>query len=184
MEILVEILKTVIWPATVIISVVVLRKGILELIPNMKKLKYKDLEVEFEKEAIKLRAIVERDIPHIELPEEKFIENSVSEPTEYYSVKTLSPSESVTRAWDRTEVEIISLMDRHNINIKLLNSVRAMIDKLSQEKIIDNATNNALLELCSYRNKIAHAQENLINHEMSDAFYDSSDRIINYLKSL
>jgi hypothetical protein len=184
MEILVEIIKTVIWPATVIVSVVVLRKGILELIPNLKKLKYKDLEVEFEKEAIKLRAIIERDIPHIEPPEVKPPELAVSEPRVLYSTKKLSPSEFILHEWNKLEKAIISLLEHHNIDYKSLKSIRFMTDKLRQEKIIDSATEDALLELNAYRNKIAHAHDCLINYDISNAYFESSKRMILYLNTL
>ena len=184
MEILVEIIKTVIWPATVIVSVVVLRKGILELIPNLKRLKYKDLEVEFEKEAIKLRATIERDIPHIEPPEEKPPELATSEPRVLYSIRKLSPSESILHEWTKIEKEIISLMKRHNVNDQYSNSIRSMTGKLREQKIIDSATEDALLELSAYRNKVAHAHEDLINDDMASAFNESAKRINLYLNSL
>lgn len=184
MEMLVEIIKTVIWPATLIISVVVLRKGILELIPNLKKLRYKDLEVEFEKEAIKLRAIIERDIPYIEPPEEKLTEMQVSEHRPQYSIRKLSPSGFILHEWTKIEKEIISLMKRHNVNDQYSNSIRSMTEKLREQKIIDSATEDALLELSAYRNKVAHVHEDLINDDMSSAFNESAKRINLYLNSL
>ncbi len=184
MELLIEIIKIVIWPATVIISVVVLRKGILELIPNLKKLKYKDLEVEFEKEAITLRAIIERDIPYIEPPDEKLPKLAVSESQVQFSTKILSPPDSILHEWNRLERAILSLLERHKVDNKLLKSIRSMTNKLWQKKIIDTPTEGALLELNAFRNKIAHAHGSLINDEISSAYFESSKRMILYLNSI
>ena len=162
----------------------VLRKGILELIPNLKKLKYKDLELEFEKEAINLRATIERDIPYIEPPEEKAVDISVSEPRVKFSIREFTPSEFVLNEWSKIEKEIISLLERCNIDYEPLKSIRAMVGNLRQEGTIDRATEDALLALNAYRNKIAHAHKTLINDDISDAYFDSSKRIILYLNSL
>lgn len=45
-----EIIKAVAWPTAVIALVFLLRKPIIELAPLMKKLKYKELELEFSQE--------------------------------------------------------------------------------------------------------------------------------------
>jgi len=39
-----ELIKAVAWPMTAIVLVVLLRKPIIELIPLLRKLKYKELE--------------------------------------------------------------------------------------------------------------------------------------------
>jgi len=51
-----ELVKSLSWPAATVFLVVLLRKPIIELIPLMKKLKYKELELEFSQEVSKLKA--------------------------------------------------------------------------------------------------------------------------------
>ena len=185
MESLVEIIKTIIWPITVLISVVTLRKGILQLIPNLKKLKYKDLELEFEKEAIKLRANIERDIPKIEPPEEKPQEEFVvSEPPPMFSIRKLSPSAFILSEWEKIEKAILSLSERHNLEYSTLKSIRLITKKLRESSVIDSAIEDALLELSAYRNRVAHTHSNIINDEISNTYSESSKLVINYLNSL
>lgn len=185
MEILVEIIKTIVWPSTVLISVVILRKGIVELIPNLKKLKYKDIELEFEKEAIEIRANIERDVPKIEPPEEKPQEEFVvSEPRPMYSLKKLPPSAFILSEWEEIEKSMLSLSERYDINIGALKSIRSITSKLREDGVIDSAIEDALLELSAYRNKVAHTHSDIINEEISDTFFESSKRVINYLNSL
>lgn len=54
-----ELIKAVAWPATAIVLVVLLRKPIVELIPLLRKLKYKEIELEFAQEVYELKAEVE-----------------------------------------------------------------------------------------------------------------------------
>ena len=150
---MVEILNIVVWPATVIIAIVLLRKGLVDLIPNLRKLKYKDLEVEFEKDAINLLATVERDVPYTEPPEEE--PPKLKEPSKKYegegitkfSVRQLTPSEIVLQKWINIENEIKSLTKRKDLEFHPSNSIRSTADKLLKNEVIDSGTSNALIEL-------------------------------------
>lgn len=181
---MIEIIKIVIWPATIIIAIILLRKGLVNLIPNLKKLKYKDLEVEFEKDAINLLATIERDVPYTEPPEEEPIMVDVRESSVQYSVKKLTPPEFILHEWMKIENEIKSLSERKNIKVQPSDSIRATVDKLLKNGIIDSGISNALLELSIYRNKVAHAQIEYINEEMSNAFFESANRLLLYLGTI
>ena len=184
MEILVEIIKTIIWPVTVLISVLILRKGILELIPNLKKLKYKELELEFEKEVIEINANIERDVPRIELEEKLPQEEGTSYFQVKYAIAKLSPSDSIQNEWEKIEKALLSLSDRYNVNLGIVKSIRSITLKLKEKGIIDAAIENALLELSAYRNKVVHTHRDIINENISNAYYEGSMRILNYLNSL
>lgn len=54
-----ELIKSLAWPVAIIILVILLRKPIVELIPLLRRLKYKDLELEFSQEVTELKAEVE-----------------------------------------------------------------------------------------------------------------------------
>ncbi|MEH8231393.1 hypothetical protein [Aeromonas veronii] len=56
-----ELIKAAVWPVTAIVLVVLLRKPIVELTPLLRKLKYKELELELEfaQEVSELKAEVE-----------------------------------------------------------------------------------------------------------------------------
>ena len=181
---MIEIIKIVIWPVTILIAIILLRKSLVALIPNLKKLKYKDLEVEFEKDAINLLANIERDVPYTEPPEKEIIIGDVRESSAQYSVKKLTPSEFVLYEWMKIENEIKSLSEHNNIKVQPSDSFRATADNLLKNGIIDSGISNALLELNTYRNKVSHAQNEYLNEEMSNAFFESANRVLLYLKTL
>lgn len=186
MEILIGIVKIIIWPTTILISVLILRKGILELIPNLKKLKYKDLELEFEREAIKIRANIERDVPKIEPTKEKSAEEEIvtSESRVMFSVQKLPPPDFILSEWESIEKSLLSLSARHNIDTDKQKSIRALTTKLREVGVIDSAVEDALLELSAYRNRVAQTSDEIINENISTTYYESAKRIINYLNSL
>lgn len=51
-----EVVKTLVWPVTLIVTVIILRDAIRQLIPGLNKLRYKDFELEFNKELSNVRA--------------------------------------------------------------------------------------------------------------------------------
>ena len=73
---------------------------------------------------------------------------------------------------------------RYDINIGAVKSIRSITSKLREDGVINSAIEDALLELSAYRNKVAHTHSDIINEEISDTFFESSKRVINYLNSL
>ena len=55
MEYLVRIIETLAWPGVALIALFVLRSPVADLIPMLQRLKYKDLELEFERDLEQLR---------------------------------------------------------------------------------------------------------------------------------
>jgi hypothetical protein len=58
------------------------------------------------------------------------------------------------------------------------------IAQIELDEVIDSGISNALLELSTYRNKVAHAQNEYINEEMSNAFFESANRVVLYLRTI
>ncbi len=61
---IVELIKVLAWPVTVASSLILLRKPIVSLIPFMRKLKFKELEMEFSEQvqAMKSEADIKEDL--------------------------------------------------------------------------------------------------------------------------
>ena len=116
-------------------------------------------------------------LSYTEPPEEEPIMEYVRENSKQYSVKKLTPSEFVLHEWMKIENEIKFLSERNNIKVQLSDSIRAI-------GIIDIGISNALLRLSTYRNKVAHAQNEYINEEMSNAFFESANRVLLYLRTI
>ena len=104
---LVKIIELLIWPITVILITLILRKAIVDLLPKLSRLKYKELEIDFEQQALQLRAEVERDVPEITediKPEDK------KDDGVRYSRKLAEPYERILSAWQRIENETLEVI--------------------------------------------------------------------------
>jgi len=168
MERIVEILA---WPVTIIIIVAMLRSSLSKLVPTLKKLKYKDLELEFEKEANRILAEAERDLP--EPPEEPKKEEKDSEPM--FSRKQVEPSTQIIEAWRGLELLLHDLAKSKEIESG--RSVKSLVNSLYSNGFITEEVMKVILELSALRNKVAHTDEEVITYKSSWAFKYSVNRV-------
>ncbi|BBG89074.1 hypothetical protein [Aeromonas caviae] len=152
-----ELIKAVAWPATAIVLVVLLRKPIVELIPLLRKLKYKEIELEFAQEVYELKAEVEA------IAKEKGEEapSIASTSSNLLNLVTFSTRAAIMEAW--LEVESASVTVASSFwggppNETFRNMPR-LGEYLLQCKVIDEKQLSVFNKLRQLRNKAAHAQE-------------------------
>lgn len=178
-----DILEIVIWPVTLLIVVLMLRGPITKLIPNMRRLKYKGLEVEFKNEMLEIQAKIDRDIEKQPILEKAIVEG-VAEERVMYSRTRASPDQELVGAWNNIERAIYSLMDRKGISYSLDDPIRVIVGKILKAGAIDQFSAALILDLSMFRNKIHHAGEDFINYDISSAFGESSHRIASKLDAI
>lgn len=172
MESIIEIL---VWPITTIIVVMLLRSPLSELVVTLKKLKYKDLELEFEKEANKILADVERDLPEPPKPEVK----ETKDPGVLFSRRRLDPAVEIMESWRHLELKLRGLSG----DLSNQKSIGQIIRELSKSGKISKETSKAVLELSSLRNRVAHTHEEVITYNLSSSVKESISRIMAVLES-
>lgn len=193
MDNLIQLIDKLIWPTTVIAAVYILRSGLLALIPTLKTLKYKELELEFEREARTILSEAERDLPEIsendedsskvlnDFPgeEETDVANSGTKgykkrPRVMYSKGVPTPYEIVMSSWGRIETTMRAVARKDQLNYK--NSTKSLIDALlSRERISEDMAKTAL-RLAAFKNKIIHADE-AITEEVAESVKIAANRI-------
>ena len=153
MEIIVKIIEALVWPGVVLVAVYLLRKPIIELIPQLKKLKYKELEMEFdhELEALSKKSQESRARVEIEAPKE--------EEEDYYlqRVKELSPRAAIMESWLGLEATAISTAQHFKITPekKRINFHMA-VQALRKKNVLTDQDVANINDLRSLRNKAAH----------------------------
>ena len=171
MDILASIVEILVWPVTVIIVVMLMRSPLSELIPTLKKLKYKDLEVEFEREANKILSEAERDLPEIlEKPKPETEDSDIR-----FSRRRPEPTSEILESWRSLELEMRAIAKDKNIEAG--RSTRSLISVLESNGFISNEIAKVTLDLAALRNKVAHTDEEAITYEVSSAFSSSVQRV-------
>lgn len=157
-----EIIKALVWPTAVIILVTLLKKPIIELVPLMKKLKYKELELEFSQEIMALKA--EAIETPLELSEVKEFSVTTSKALELVPFSTRA---AIMEAWIELETAAVEVASSfwNGSPTETMRNFPKLAEYLHQCKVIDDKQLSIFQRLRQLRNKAAHAEELHLSEE-------------------
>jgi len=152
-----ELAKALAWPCTVVLITILLRGSIVELIPLLRKLKYKELELEFSKEVAELK--VESVARIADDKSDAILGNSSF--NNMLSLASISARAAIMEAW--LEVESASATVASSLwqggNIEIFRNYNKLGEYLLQCKVIDEKQLLTYNKLRHLRNKAAHTTE-------------------------
>lgn len=162
---LAEAIKSLAWPTAGIILALMIRKPVVELIPFLRKLKYKELEMEFSKEMAELKA----DAVALEPPKMQEKLTQASTEARLLNLVSFSTRAAILEAW--LEVESAATTTASSFwnmspNEIFRNHLR-LGEYLHQCKVMDKNQLEIFNKLRELRNKAAHAEE--LNLSENDA---------------
>lgn len=176
-----EIVKALAWPAAVILLVLFLRKPIVDLVPLMKKLKYKELELEFSKEMQDLKSeAVEASPKTTEKGPVKF------EPSKAFDLVLYSTRAAIIEAWIELEaaaVEIASSFWNQGPSDVFRNDPK-LGEYLHQCKVLDDKQLTIYKKLRQLRNKSAHTEELNLSENDARAYVEMASNLTRHIKSV
>jgi len=175
-----EIIKAIAWPLTTISLVWLLRKPIIELVPLMKKLKYKELELEFSQEVLALKA---EAVPTIDQPQEEGSEPTISKALELVALSTRA---AIMEAWIEVEtaaVEVASSFWNQSSSGAIRNFPR-LGEYLHQCKVFDDKQLRIFRRLRQLRNKAAHAEELHLSEEDAMSFIIMASTLVKHIRNM
>ena len=93
-----SVIDSLAWPAAAVAIVFALRRSLNKLLPDLNKLKYKDLELEFGKQVAEAKMEIERTVKPPQLPESEMAQ--VGRDAAYFeALADISPRAAVLEAW-------------------------------------------------------------------------------------
>lgn len=160
-----ELIKAVAWPVTAVALVVLLRKPIVELVPLLRRLKYKELELEFTQEISELKA----EVAVIAQEKGEEAPSVSSTPSNLLNLVAFSTRAAIMEAWLEVESAAVSAASSFwgQSPSDTLRNTPKLGEYLLQCKIIDEKQLAVFNRLRQLRNKAAHAQE--LNLSENDA---------------
>lgn len=148
-----EIIELVIWPVTLVIALLILRKPLGGLIELTRRVKYKDLEIEFRDE---LKAI-EQELQGADAP----TGDGSGRKVDLDELAEISPAVAVMAAWKILEASAKRLIARHgrepDYNVKT--PLKLMQTVLVESELIDDKSARSFDKLRQLRNKVTHVDE-------------------------
>jgi len=171
-----EIVKALAWPVTVVGAVAMLRQSLLQLIPGMRRFKYKDIEIEFERklEAAKAEVVdvllppppappqvpppANQDVPRLAPPITPA--GAIDLPAMVQAVEqvaSVSPRAAVAEAWRFVEMAIQRALSRRQLSRP--KSPRELRQVLQQNGLLPGRAGALLDDLRGMRNQAVHATD-------------------------
>lgn len=179
---LLDLINSIAWPIVVVIAVVILRKPLSNLIPLLRKVKYKDFEAEFGDKVAELRPIVKKEIPTPTSYREDRTDQVIEK---LMHLTALSPRAVVLESWRDVESSALDAAHRKELKISMAPhpSPVAIGRSLSEAGLIDENKLEIFNKLRSMRNKAVHADDFDMDKDDALEYADMASKISILLKS-
>lgn len=170
-----ELIKTIIWPITVLVIFYQLRSPISNAINFLDKMKYKDLELEFGKRVEELAKEAKKQIPTI-------VETNTTK-DRLIELAKISPRSAILEAWLLVEDASIKKITEKKIKISSSDkrSPLKLEQTLSKNNILDDQKLQIFNKLRNLRNASAHAVELSLDAHDAIEYVDAAIRLASLL---
>jgi hypothetical protein len=155
MEFVASIIASIAWPTAVLVAVLVFRKQLMNLIPALRRLRYKDLELEFSDSVRELSEKASRE--HLPLPtaeEEPLVERLAV-------IADISPRAAILEAWLTVETAALETAERFRLLPygEVRRKPHRLGDYLQKAEILNADIREVFDRLRQLRNTAVHAPE-------------------------
>ena len=156
MEFIAAIVRAVAWPAVLIVAIVLLRKPLAGLVPLLRHLKYKELELEFAQRVQGAREEAEATLAPLATPAAR-----VPEVDSLLQLAAESPRLAVVGAWRLVESSAHRACAALGVPVERGRPFAGLelTYALRREGVLDDATLSMMNRLRSLRNQAAHGEE-------------------------
>lgn len=143
-----SVISSIAWPAAVVGLAYLMRNPLANLLPLIRTLKYKDLQIDIgeQLEAVKEQVGEESDTPAAPAEEP---------PLSFKALALADPRAAVLSAWIPVETELNEISEKLGLNNR--RSPLMLIDALRREGVVDILTFETLDKLRRIRNSAVHA---------------------------
>jgi hypothetical protein len=173
-----KIIGALAWPVSIFFALWLFRRQIGQLLPQIRRLKYKDFEAEFGETVRKLKA---KAIPLLLPVQARGVLPSPSERLEH--LVEISPSAAVQEAWKEIESAAKALIERrgYKLDYDIQTPFRLIERVLEKTELIDSRKLRIFHELRQLRNKVAHAEDFEVSEDQAYEYIQLAMILINYL---
>ncbi len=175
----IELLKILVWPITVLIIFLLLRRQIEMLFPSLQRFSYGGLELDFSRQVQELSQRVRQALPTpaantgLEALRQHLID-----------LAPISPRAAVLEGWLQVERAAVDATKRHNLELSSRDARSPLLlgQALEDAGIISDRTTAIYHRLRNLRNIAAHANEFSIEPDLAIEYVDLAVRLTDYLQ--
>ena len=147
LEFIAEMTKALAWPASAIVLMIVMRKPLVELLPKLAKLKWKDLELDFSKRVSDAEELLPAALPN----------PSATVEGPLIALAETSPRAAVLESWLRVERAVVEVAKQRGLPIP--KSEARVVNDIIRSGALDGWQMGVLKDLRGLRNSAVHVAE-------------------------
>jgi len=177
MEFTLLAMDKLIWPATLICVLLILREPLRLLLPFAQSIKFKEFEVSFSQELDQVSEQASQALPKYHPPatpnkSQRLIQNA-----------GFLPNQSILEAWKSVDASAQTLLLSQQPHIIIPEKLRYkfMGEHLLQLQLITQKQANLFHELRQLRNKVAHAKNFSVNSALAVQYIELCLALVEYL---
>ena len=148
------VLKALAWPLTTIAILIILRRPLLGLIPLLRKLKWKELELEFQEKVVELKTEAAQALPAP--PKISFTKPAVSRLSQ---LAEIAPRGAIIEAWIGVQHAAARALSKRFPDAKVTWSSVYLGDLLATHQVLDANKLEIYNSLRKLRNQAAHNED-------------------------
>lgn len=180
LQFIASIIDSLAWPGAVLVAVILLRRPLSALIPLLHRLKYKDFEVEFDREVRKLREEAVLALPS--LP--RTVPTKVPEEVALLELSSVSPRAAVMEAWLLVESTARRILEARGIKTEYEQPLTGpqLTWSLMDTGILDNTARVVFDRLRLLKTQAVHAKDSMISEAASLDYVESALTLVRRLE--
>lgn len=179
-----KVVESLAWPASTVIVIAMLKQGIVNLLPKLRQLKYKDLQLDFQESVKKIESQAEvANLPRFESsPGHKQLRKDKEG---LFSLARSYPRAALFEAWVQLEVavgqglrnaQVITDGEKKTAKYQLRSGAEVLLSEHPQQL-------KYFLSLLDLRNRVAHGEVESIELEPACAFIEMAFRLILFIET-
>ena len=175
-QFIIELADKLAWPLVALVALVMLKRPLEDLLPLAKRLKYKDLEVEFGQ----VLQAVSRDAAGV------FPELEQDRRSRLIATVKHLPNAAVLEAWDEVDSAAETLIRQQVSEVDLAVDTRykTMGTILARQALLDTKKVKLFHELRQLRNKVAHAENFTVGPAEAVQYIELCLKLVDHLNAV
>jgi hypothetical protein len=178
-----QIVQSLAWPTGLVILILLIRRPLLALLPELDTLKLKGFELTFRKKIEEVDKKADLVLP---LPEEGRIDKIPQKGGEIeereLDLTDFSPRAAVLESWLKVEEALRNAASRHSITTS--SPPGRILIKLAQQHKLDHETTTIYEDLRALRNNAVHVPDAVITPSQAKEFERLANRLARKLREL
>lgn len=178
-----SIINTLAWPATLIVLLILIRKQLPQIAKSLRRLKYKDIEVEFGETAKAIANEVKAIVPAAQAENKIAGQEKEEVKARLEAIAELAPRAAILESWLQVEAAAADVIRQNNLDVSTpYPGALRLRDSLHKGGILNKRQIAIFEQLRTLRNEAVHVPDAEFTKAAVSNYIESAIAIASYLE--